>query len=355
MDLPLQRPKAAALLKWYDRNRRHLPWRAPAGVAPDPYRVWLSEIMLQQTTVATVAGYYEAFLKRWPRIEDLAEADLDAVLHAWAGLGYYSRARNLHKCAKAIVAEFGGLFPAEEKDLVLLPGIGPYTAAAIAAIAFERPATVVDGNVERVVSRLFAIEAALPAAKKEIKAKAEEMTPKKRPGDYAQAMMDLGATLCSPTKPLCERCPFEKNCQARALGTQERFPVKAPKKPKPTRRAIAYWVERTDGAVLINQRPEKGLLAKMWEIPSGPWVAREDEIAFSDDEITTHAPVKADWARVPTLVRHTFTHFHFEVLVVKARVTKRAKPKLGQFVPIDELDNYAFPTVMKKMIAAGRG
>lgn len=345
-------PKARKLLAWYDRNARDLPWRVAPGGHADPYKVWLSEIMLQQTTVATVKGYFAAFLERWPEVEDLAAADLDEVLLAWAGLGYYARARNLHKCAKVVTTEHAGKFPDNEKDLLALPGIGPYTAAAITSIAFGKRAVVVDGNVERVITRLFHIETPLPVAKPEIRAATDKVTPKSRAGDFAQAMMDLGATLCTPRNPSCERCPFGTNCQARVLGDPETLPRKKPKKQKPTRRGVAFWVERADGSVLINQRPEKGLLAKMWEVPSSPWEAIAPQQAFSLDMIANHAPVKGDWAEVDGFVKHTFTHFHLELKVMKATTAGRTNPERGQFVASDDLANYAFPTVMKKIIKA---
>lgn len=253
---------ASALLDWYDSNRRTLPWRAMPGVKPDPYHVWLSEVMLQQTTVATVKGYFAKFLARWPHVNALAAAPLEDVLNEWAGLGYYARARNLHKCAQAVSTDHSGHFPTTETALRALPGIGDYTAAAIAAIAFDERAVVVDGNVERVVSRLFRVEEALPSAKKTIKARTDEITPPARAGDFAQAMMDLGSGVCTPKNPKCLLCPLNRICLAKAEGDMERFPIKAPKKLKPTRRAVSFWLVH-DGHVLLERRPPKGLLGGM--------------------------------------------------------------------------------------------
>lgn len=337
--------EAKALLDWYDRHARQLPWRAPphSGRPTPAYRVWLSEIMLQQTTVATVGPYFEKFLSLWPTVEDLAAASQDQVLHAWAGLGYYSRARNLHKCAQVVVAEHQGIFPATEDALLTLPGIGPYTAAAITSIAFDRKATVMDGNVERVIARYFAIKTPLPAAKKELKQLAGELTPNKRPGDYAQAVMDLGATTCTPRNPSCSRCPLAKNCRALDQDIVETLPARLPKKKKPTRRGTAFWLTRKDGAIWLRKRPEKGLLASMMEIPSTEW---HEEAVLGEAEM----PTRAKWHRAPGIVRHTFTHFHLELAVVSAKVA--TTPSLeGIWVQPEALDAYALPTVMKKIIA----
>jgi len=258
-----EKSEAAALLAWYDRSARSLPWRAPPGAVADPYRVWLSEIMLQQTTVATVRGYYDRFLARWPSVEALAAAPLDEVLKAWAGLGYYARARNLHACARRVAGEMGGRFPATLESLGALPGIGPYTAAAIAAIAFDRPHAAVDGNVERVMSRLNAITEPLPAAKPALAAAAQALVPDRRPGDFAQAMMDLGATVCTPRNPRCGDCPWTDRCFARREGIAETLPRRMARKAVLTRYGAAFWIERSDGAVLLRRRPEKGLLGGM--------------------------------------------------------------------------------------------
>ena len=335
---------ASRLLAWYDRHRRVLPWRAQAGKRADPYVVWLSEIMLQQTTVATVGDYFRRFVERWPTVEALAEAPLDEVLSAWAGLGYYARARNLHACAKTVVAQHGGRFPDTEAALLELPGIGPYTAAAIAAIAFDRPASAVDGNVERVIARLFAIETPLPAAKDEIRPRAAGLVPGKRSGDYAQAMMDLGATVCTPRSPRCLVCPLDASCQVRKLEIAETLPRRAPKTDKPTRRGLAFVVQRKDGAILLRKRPPRGLLGGMDEVPSSEW--REGR--FSLAEAMRQAPVAARWRTLEGVVRHTFTHFHLELVVARASAAKDLAS--GDWCDIDRLDESALPTVMRKVI-----
>src|SRR5476651_2456571 len=267
----VQAPDRADLLAWYDRHRRVLPWRARRGEPADPYAVWLSEIMLQQTGVKTVAPYFSKLLTRWPTVAALANAKLDDVLRNWAGLGYYARARNLHACAKAVVERHGGIFPNDIEALRALPGIGDYTAAAVAAIAFDTPAVPVDGNVERVVSRLFAIEETLPAARPTIKRLAASLLPARRAGDFAQGLMDLGATICSPKRPTCALCPWNDVCVARALARQEEFPRKARKREGKLRRGAAFVALRADGRVLLRQRPEKGLLGLMTEVPGSEW------------------------------------------------------------------------------------
>lgn len=339
------------LLAWYDRHARRLPWRVPPGEGfQDPYRVWLSEIMLQQTTVATVGPYYADFLERWPSVHDLARAPLDAVLTAWAGLGYYARARNLHRCARVVSDELAGVFPDNEADLLKLPGIGAYTAAAIAAIAFGRRAVVVDGNVERVAARLFAVETPLPTAKAELKRLAGQLTPDQRAGDFAQAMMDLGATVCLPRQPKCLLCPLEADCRGQAAGIAAELPRKLPKAAKPTRRAVAFWLAGPDGALLLRRRPEKGLLGGMMEVPSTDW----RETPWPEGEAAEAAPFETDWQVLPGLVRHTFTHFHFEVTVWAGRSKKRRLPEAaGRWVALDGLDGEALPTVMRKIIDHG--
>ncbi len=338
--------RAARLLAWYDRHRRSLPWRAQPGERQDPYRVWLSEIMLQQTTVATVGPYFVRFLQRWPRIEDLAEAALDDVLHAWQGLGYYARARNLHACARDIVARHGGVFPAREAELRALPGIGAYTAAAIAAIAFEQSAMPVDGNIERVVARLFCVREALPGAKPVLRRLAATLLPDRRPGDFAQAAMDLGATICTPKNPKCALCPWMKDCRARAVGIAGELPARKRRRAKPTRRGVAFWIENESGAVLLRRRPAKGLLGGMMEVPSTPWRAEPWEL----DEAKEAAPARAArWKLLKGIVRHSFTHFDLElqVLAGKARTSDRD----ALWVPPPALGAQALPTVMKKVIA----
>ena len=342
---------ASRLLDWYDRHRRVLPWRALPGEAADPYRVWLSEIMLQQTTVATVGDYFRRFVARWPSVEALAAAPIDEVLSAWAGLGYYARARNLHACAVAVVERHGGAFPADEAALLALPGIGAYTAGAIRAIAFDQPASAVDGNVERVIARLHAIETPLPDAKAEIKVRAARLVPERRAGDYAQAMMDLGATVCTPRNPSCVICPLVAGCEARKRGIAEDLPRRAPKAEKPTRRGLAFVLSRRDGAILLRKRPSSGLLGGMDEVPSSPW--REGELAI--EAALAEAPVPAKWQVLDGLVRHTFTHFHLELTVARAvaitgRAAELAAPGAA-WCTLDQMTGRALPTVMRKVIA----
>jgi A/G-specific adenine glycosylase len=340
---------ASRLLAWYDRHRRTLPWRAPAGRRADPYVVWLSEIMLQQTTVATVGDYFRRFIERWPTVDSLAAAPLDEVLSAWAGLGYYARARNLHACARAVAGN-GGRFPQDESGLLALPGVGAYTAAAIRAIAFDQPASAVDGNVERVIARLFALETPLPDAKTEIKARAAKLVPPERAGDYAQAMMDLGATVCTPRSPRCVICPLMMPCKARKLGTAEDLPRRMPKAVKPTRRGLAFVLARKDGAILLRKRPAKGLLGGMDEVPSSPW--REGKL--SPEKALAEAPVPARWQILEGLVRHTFTHFHLELTVARATATTGGLARLApgtSWCTVDRMTERALPTVMRKVIA----
>ncbi len=337
------------LLRWFDRHARALPWRAPPGVRPDPYRVWLSEIMLQQTTVAAVTPYFERFLARWPDVGALAAASLDEVLVAWQGLGYYARARNMVKCARAVMDEHGGVFPDDAEALRALPGIGPYTAAAIAAIAFGRPETVVDGNVERVIARLHAVEAPLPAAKAELGRLAARLTPKTRPGDYAQAMMDLGATLCTPRGPKCGLCPVEAACAARALGRAEDFPRRARRAPKPVRRGTAWFAVNERGEVLLRRRPADGLLGGMMEVPSSPW----REGAGPEPDLPDGV---GRWRVLKTPIGHVFTHFRLELTVAWARMAAGDGELLapgGVWAAPEALHGYALPTVQKKVCAAG--
>jgi len=332
---------AEALLAWYDVHRRELPWRAPPGERAAPYRVWLSEIMLQQTGAAVVGPYFLRFLERWPDVGALAAASLDEVLQAWQGLGYYARARNLHAAARIVAERHAGRFPESEAGLRALPGVGAYSAAAIAAIAFDARATVVDGNVERVMARLFGIETPLPAARKPIRNAAARLTPEARPGDYAQAVMDLGATVCLPRRPDCRACPWSPACRAKAAGIAETLPAKAPKKKRPTRRGIAYWTEDGAGRVLLRRRPEKGLLGGMMEVPSGPWVEQGPP--------PEAPPVAGEWRALDGVARHGFTHFVLE-LEVRAGRARGALPDGCVWAPIGALEDYALPTAMKKVV-----
>lgn len=342
-------PSAADLLAWYDRHRRVLPWRALPGELPDPYRVWASEIMLQQTTIAAVKPYYERFMARFPTVEALAAAPSEAVMQAWAGLGYYSRARNLHACAKAVVAEHGGRFPDTEEALRALPGIGAYTAGAVAAIAFDRPAAAVDGNVERVVTRLFAIEQEMPAAKPQVRERVLAMLPPARPGDFAQALMDLGATICTPRSPACALCPWREPCLARKAGMQETFPRKAAKKAGVARHGAAFVVLREDGAILLRTRPPKGLLGGMAEVPTSEW-----HTGYDIDGAGRDAPLPLRWRRLPLPVRHVFTHFPLEltVFVARAAVGAAAPPDM-RFTPLARLREEPLSSAMLKVVEAG--
>lgn len=338
----------AALLDWYDANARPMPWRIPPadglnGMRPDPYHIWLSEVMLQQTTVAAVIRYFLAFQRRWPDVHALASADDADVMGEWAGLGYYARARNLLKCARLISADYGGKFPESEADLLTLPGIGPYTAAAIAAIAFDRPATVLDANVERVISRLYAIAEPLPDSKKTLRELAGQLTPANRSGDYAQAMMDLGATICSK-KPTCDICPIGTNCMARKQGIAAELPKKRPKPAKPTRYGIAYMAQRADGAILLETRPEKGLLGGMLALPTTEW---------TEANATEAPPIDAKWSTLSTPVKHTFTHFHLLLTVKVATVDMTPSPTRGQFETTTASTPDKLPTVMRKAFIVG--
>ncbi len=343
----------AAMLAWYDRERRMLPWRAPPGTVPNPYRVWLSEIMLQQTTVKAVLPRYASFLRRWPDVSALAKAKLGEVLAEWAGLGYYARARNLHACAREVVNRFGGKFPLTEAELRTLPGIGGYTSAAIAAIAFGASATPVDGNIERVVARLFAVTGPLPAAKESLRRLAETLTPEQRAGDFAQGLMDLGATICTPKRPACGLCPVRPDCAGYAEGLAEVLPYRSGKPQRPVRRGTAFVVLRDDGAVLLRERPPKGLLGGMLEVPSSPWI----EDGSLDANGLEQAPLKARWEQVPGLVEHTFTHFHLQLLVMRAgtqlttRLAKAANPEACRWVALRDLHHAALPSVMRKVLA----
>ncbi|MEO3417223.1 A/G-specific adenine glycosylase [Roseovarius sp. CAU 1744] len=342
--------RATDLLDWYDRHARVMPWRVgPAarakGVVPDPYRVWLSEVMLQQTTVATVKSYFERFTRRWPTVAALAAADDGEVMGEWAGLGYYARARNLLKCARVVTHDHGGRFPDNRDALLTLPGVGPYTASAISAIAFDRAETVVDGNVERVMARLFDIHTPLPAAKPELTQAASQLTPSVRPGDYAQAVMDLGATICTPRAPACGICPWRVPCRARAAGNQADLPRKSPKTAKPTRHGIAYVAQRSDGAWLLERRPPKGLLGGMLGWPGSDW----------SDAPAPAPPLDAYWHSLTEEARHTFTHFHLRLQIEVARVEAPTMPSRGAFLPAERFNPSELPTVMRKVFDLAHG
>ncbi|MCA0449450.1 MAG: A/G-specific adenine glycosylase [Proteobacteria bacterium] len=342
---------AASLLAWYDRHARVLPWRVgPKNrkTRPDPYRVWLSEIMLQQTTVVTVGPYFAEFLRRWPNVQALAKAPIDDVLAAWAGLGYYARARNLHKCARYVAEELGGVFPDTEEGLLTLPGVGPYTAAAIASIAFDVPAAVIDGNVERVITRVFKIETPLPAAKPEIRAAVAELVPDQRPGDFAQATMDLGATICTPRNPQCLLCPWKLACQA-CGGAPETYPRRTAKPKRPFKRAIAFVLFDAQGAVWVRKRADTGLLGGMLEVPSSEW-----KIGEIDETAARRAsPAALAWRKAPGEVRHGFTHFELEFAVWIAQA-RRSELRGGLWVAADEIGSVALPTLMRKVIDHAR-
>ncbi len=350
-----RRNTASSLLEWWDRERRELPWRTAPGRTADAYRVWLSEIMLQQTTVKVVIPYYERFLARWPTIESLAAAPLEHVLAAWAGLGYYSRARNLHKCAQLIASEHGGQFPRTAEALLALPGIGPYTAAAIAAIAFGEPATPVDGNIERVVARLFALKEPLPAGKPKLRSLAASLAPAARAGDFAQALMDLGASICTPRRPSCLMCPLQRGCAANAEGIAAELPIKPAKADRPLRVGLAFVALREDGSVLLRRRPEAGLLGGMLEVPSTAW----SETLPPLDQALRAAPVLSEWWAVPGTVTHTFTHFRLELMLyravvpIEAALTFWADPQRCRWVLRRHLYGEALPSVMRKVLAHG--
>ncbi|TAK49904.1 MAG: A/G-specific adenine glycosylase [Xanthobacteraceae bacterium] len=348
--------RPARLLAWYDRHRRHLPWRAAPGAPRDAYRVWLSEIMLQQTTVRAVAPYFSTFVARWPDVGALAAASLDDVLKAWAGLGYYSRARNLHACAGTVMREHGGTFPADVAALRRLPGVGPYTAAAIAAIAFDRAVMPVDGNIERVVARLFAVEDMLPQAKSRIHELAESLVPQTRAGDMAQALMDLGAMLCTPRNPSCAMCPFNDGCAAYLRGDAATFPRKAPKKSGAPRFGAAFVVRRADGKVLVRTRPAKGLLGGMTEVPTTAWSAGFD-LARAKDEAPRLAGAALRWRCLAGTVDHVFTHFPLALTVYVATAPRGTRAPRGmRWVAADAVHGEALPTLMRKVLAhAGIG
>jgi A/G-specific adenine glycosylase len=338
--------RARRLLAWYDVHRRHLPWRAPAGRRPDPYHVWLSEIMLQQTTVQAVAAYYVKFLKAWPTVEALAKAPQDAVLTAWAGLGYYARARNLHATARLVASTLGGSFPDTAAELRKLPGIGGYTAGAIAAIAFDRREAAIDANAERVLARLFAVAEPMPRAKARLRELGQALVPAARAGDFAQALMDLGSTICTPKRPACARCPWPRDCEARRVGIQDELPVKAAKPVRPLKRGAAFVARDAAGAVFLVKRPENGLLGGMMQPPLGPWSATFP----SAQEVALQAPFRAKWTKRAGIVRHGFTHFELEIEVYVAQLRSPSPPLNGAGKWQRDLSTVALPTAMKKIL-----
>ena len=340
------RPDPQDLLAWYDKNRRDLPWRAKAGCAANPYHVWLSEIMLQQTTVVTVKPYFEKFINRWPTLKKLAAADEAEILTQWAGLGYYRRARMLYRCAQEVMRQYKGQFPSDQKELRALPGIGDYTAAAIASIAFDRHANVVDGNVERVVSRIFAVQDPMPTSKNEVRHQAAGLLPSDRYGDYAQALMDLGATVCTPRNPKCDLCPWAVTCIGRRLGVAEALPRKMPKAAKPVRMTTAFVLLNNKGQILLRRRPDQGLLAGMMEVPSSAWI---DDADHAVTDVRHEAPVDAEWGVVPGQVRHIFTHFELRVTILIARKSCGGVPE-SKWVALDHLGDEALPSLMHKII-----
>lgn len=335
------------LLDWYDANAREMPWRVSpqdrmAGILPDPYAVWMSEIMLQQTTVATVKDYFKRFIVRWPTVRDLAGAQDADVMGEWAGLGYYARARNLLKCARAVVTDHDGVFPANHDALLKLPGIGPYTAAAVSSIAFDLPHAVLDGNVERVMARFYDIHIPLPEAKPQLMVHAQSLTPSQRAGDYAQAVMDLGATICTPKSPACGICPWRDPCAARKAGTMAELPKKTPKKAKPIRHGTVYLGRNVEGGWLLETRPDKGLLGGMLGWPGSEWI--DTSLPHPDST----PPATGEWEEFEGEVRHTFTHFHLILRIMTAELPSEIEPTRGTFKPHTEFRPSDLPTVMRK-------
>ena len=350
------RALARKVLAWYAENRRQLPWRAPTGTTAEPYHVWLSEIMLQQTQVATVEPYFRRFVARWPSIEALAAADLDEVLHAWAGLGYYARPRNLHACARRLVEAHAWALPNSDRALRALPGIGVYTAAAITAIAHGRAASVVDGNVERVAARLFGIETPLPQGRSEIRAAATRLTlfgqsPGTRPGDWAQSLMELGALVCTPRAPACDRCPCATICTAAARGIAADLPRRTPRAERPIRHALAFWMARADGTVLLRRRPLGGLLGGMMEVPSTPWRARPWTIT----QARRHAPLSVSWRTLPGTVDHGFTHLSVTFRIATASLGRSENDVAGSWVKPSDFHQHALPRLTRKVAERALG
>ena len=333
------------LLAWYDAHRRTLPWRTQPGEFPDPYRIWVSEIMLQQTRAAAVIPYFNEFMSRWPTLEALALAPRNEILHAWAGLGYYARARNLHSSAQVLVKQYGGKIPCEVNELRSLPGVGPYTASAIAAIAFDQPTVVIDANVERILARLFKIQKPIPNAKPQLAQFAQRIFPTERPGDFAQALMDLGAQICTPKKPICADCPWSAQCGAYQSGNAEKWPIKRPKPTIKTRFGIVFWVRHPNGKVLLRKRPDEGILGGMTEVISSEWLTQP----IPSTKIRKYAPIpKAHWVPIEKKIRHAFTHFKLELSVYKTKSTIR--PKGSFWCSPEELVHQPLPTLMKKVV-----
>jgi A/G-specific adenine glycosylase len=330
-------------LAWWDRCRRTLPWRAEPGETPDPYRVWLSEVLLQQTTAQAAAPYFRAFTAKWPRVEDLAAAPVEDVMSAFAGLGYYSRARNLHACAKE-VARRGGTFPSEEAELRALPGVGAYTAAAVAAIAFGRQTAPVDGNIARILARLLALEKPIARARRELAVAARALAPSRRPGDFAQALMDIGATLCRPRNPDCGACPLAYDCAAFRAGDPEAYPRRVEVKARPRRQGAVFFARRSDGAFLARRRPPHGLLASTIELPGTAWTSNGP-----DDCLAAVAPVVAAWRRLPGEVEQVFTHFALSLTVYAAQFDGGAPTDCFWVAP-DTVGGTGFSSMMRKAV-----
>ena len=335
-----------SILSWYDGAARDLPWRSRGACVSEPYHVWLSEIMLQQTKVQTVIPYFKFFLERWPTVDGMARANLDDILHAWQGLGYYARARNLHKCAIVVADEYGGGFPRTESQLLKLPGVGPYTAAAIAAIAFNIPTVPVDGNIERVISRLHSIKEPVRQNKDQIRALATKILPKDHPSNFAQALMDLGANICRPKYPSCEKCPLAMACTAFKSGFPELYPVKLPQRHKPTRHGVAFWLQNAKHDIWMRKRPPRGLLGGMIEVPSTDW--RKE--LWTEAEIRELAPSNIKWSIREGFVSHTFTHFHLHI-TVWAGITSSNTNADGFWSAPNQFSELALPTLMKKIVS----
>jgi len=337
-----------ALLAWYDKEKRTLPWRIrpedrTAGAVADPYKIWLSEIMCQQTTTKAASAYWHKFLKLWPKIDNLASAPRDDILTAWAGLGYYARARNLHKCAQLICSEYNGAFPDTEAELLRLPGVGPYSAAAIAGICYGEATNVVDGNVERVISRMFCVETLLPKAKPKIRVLASSLADASRPGDYAQALMDLGAHICKPKNPKCEICPWSFACEASISGNMENYPRRRPKPARPVRYGAAFFI-KNNSCIWLRKRSENGLLGGMVELPGTDWTSNKPSI----DVWLSQAPIKSNWHCIDGSVKHVFTHFTLYLTVFTACADEE---NFEISANLNKINDYALPSLMRKAIS----